>query len=631
MLLLSILPLFFCSVLAIRSDGGSSFAEELSLTPLPNGHLHTNFNFNITSSEFASQSNSSSIISNFNIFPNSLINLLSQTNTKNLSIRFTSGYWNSESWGKLPHDGHTSGGNGLELWAKIEASSKEEAFTNWRFLVNSLSGFFCASLNFIDETITTFPEYSFGNTHDQGIYLLRAALPREPICTENLTPIIKLLPTKGRAGISSLLDGHKLFDSKWVSTSIDLNTIDSHNSQEDSIYYKLVINLNNVFNVPMSLSKIKRPLPKPIPGEELNCDYDKFYDAYHCFPSNVYNEGLSFDLDKIFGRKLKIDEKIGDSKICAYVNKTANGELIPENEKQNWELQGVLSSQNKETGHLLFAYAGLDENNCYSIPNKPEKREEFDYKLELKNSYNNIRISDEDKPKIYVSRSITGYELDKGGFRIVFKNPGDEDIDLIYFESLPWYLRLYLNSLKIVQKSLDQQDTVNNEEIIKDISYVTAIDRQRPAKLEMVMKIPKQSIITVTYSFDKSLLLYSEYPPDANHGFELESAVVTLIKYQESTSTSEPKEFDPYYVLRTSTLLVSLPTPDFSMPYNVIILTSTIMALIFGTVFNLLIKRIISEEDYEKLLEQAPKKNLQYFIALLKSKVKSTFQKSKKD
>ena len=147
----------------------------------------------------------------------------------------------------------------------------------------------------------------------------------------------------------------------------------------------------------------------------------------------------------------------------------------------------------------------------------------------------------------------------------------------------------------------------------------------------MVMKIPKQSIITVTYSFDKSLLLYSEYPPDANHGFELEPAVVTLIKYQESTSTSEPKEFDPYYVLRTSTLLVSLPTPDFSMPYNVIILTSTIMALIFGTVFNLLIKRIISEEDYEKLLEQAPKKNLQYFIALLKLKVKSTFQKSKKD
>lgn len=32
----------------------------------------------------------------------------------------------------------------------------------------------------------------------------------------------------------------------------------------------------------------------------------------------------------------------------------------------------------------------------------------------------------------------------------------------------------------------------------------------------------------------------------------------------------------------TSNVLVDLPTPDFSMPYNVIIMTSTLLALFFG-------------------------------------------------
>lgn len=600
----------------------ASYDEKLSLTPLPNGHLHTNFNFNLTSSDFPNhdldqQENSASIISNFNIFPNSIINLITQTDTKNLSIRFTSGYWNSESWGKLPSDGYTSGGNGLELWATIKANSKEEAYKKWTFLVNSLSGFFCASLNFIDETRTTYPEHAFSRaiqTSDNNTYLLRAALPREPICTENLTPIMKLLPTKGRVGISSLLDGHKLFDSKWVGTSIDVNTFDI---DESNVYYKMVIDLNTVFDVPTVLNKIKRPLPKPIPGEELNCDYDKHYDSYHCFPVNDYSDELSFDFDKIFGKKVKIDKKIGTSEICANVNSD-----------DHWELRGELSSMDKESGHLLFANTDLDSNNCFTLYNNPPKKEEFNLKFNLKNSYNKIQISNSAKPEIYVSRSITGYELDKGGFRIVFKNPTDHDLDLVYFESLPWYLRIYLNTLKISQKS-DQQPingpVLNKTDIIKNISYVTAIDRQRPTKLELWLRIPKNSVITFTYSFDKSLLLYSEYPPDANHGFELEPAVITLIDTFSNQS---------YYALRTAPLLVSLPTPDFSMPYNVIILTSTIMALVFGTVFNLLMKRVISEEEYEKLVASLPaRKNLLQLLILTPiNKVKNTIKsKSKKD
>lgn len=58
-----------------------------------------------------------------------------------------------------------------------------------------------------------------------NLHLLHGTLPREVVCTENLTPFLKLLPCKGKAGISSLLDGHKLFDASWQSMSIDVRPV----------------------------------------------------------------------------------------------------------------------------------------------------------------------------------------------------------------------------------------------------------------------------------------------------------------------------------------------------------------------------------------------------------------------
>lgn len=46
----------------------------------------------------------------------------------------------------------------------------------------------------------------------------------------------------------------------------------------------------------------------------------------------------------------------------------------------------------------------------------------------------------------------------------------------------------------------------------------------------------------------------------------------------------------------TEVLLVPLTTPDFSMPYNVITFTCTVLALYFGSLLNVLRRRIGEEE-----------------------------------
>ncbi len=68
-----------------------------------------------------------------------------------------------------------------------------------------------------------------------------------------------------------------------------------------------------------------------------------------------------------------------------------------------------------------------------------------------------------------------------------------------------------------------------------------------------------------------------------------------------------------FYQLYTETLLINLPTPDFSMPYNVICLACTVVALAFGPMYNITTKRLVKisgEEEQEAGLLQRIKRKL---------------------
>ena len=126
-------------------------------------------------------------------------------------------------------------------------------------MTNALSGLFCASLNFIDSTRTIRPVMSFqpagnhANSTAENLHLLHGTLPREVVCTENLTPFLKLLPCKGKAGISSLLDGHKLFDASWQSMSIDVQPICPADGSECQLQ------ITQTIDMVLDIQRSKRP------------------------------------------------------------------------------------------------------------------------------------------------------------------------------------------------------------------------------------------------------------------------------------------------------------------------------------------------------------------------------------
>ena len=54
-------------------------------------------------------------------------------------------------------------------------------------------------------------------------------------------------------------------------------------------------------------------------------------------------------------------------------------------------------------------------------------------------------------------------------------------------------------------------------------------DRQRPFLLELVARLPPASVTRLSVRFERALLRWLEYPPDANHGFYIGSAVVSAV------------------------------------------------------------------------------------------------------
>ncbi|OTB01890.1 hypothetical protein M426DRAFT_323114 [Hypoxylon sp. CI-4A] len=560
--------ILFWSVALASSD----YYEQLILKPLPQSTVLASFNFrsNTTLSQFEAH--------NFRYFPRSLGQILQHVGTRELHLRFSLGRWDAESWGARPWDGTKEGGTGVELWSWLDAETDEETDRKWRSLTNALSGLFCASLNFIDETRTTRPVMSFQPEGDHpnsslaNMQLLHGVLPREVVCTENLTPFLKLLPCKGKAGISSLLDGHKLFDASWQSMAIDIRPICPSGEE-------CVLQIEQTIDMVLDIERSKRPRENPIPrppaGHDLKCNASKpYHSGDTCFPTD-YAEGQEWALDQIFGKSIKGPCPLTDPDVPPVC------------------VQAPFSRDIFTTAHSTEFKNQNGVSRCYKIPSDPE----FSMILPRMSREGENPRTDADEivqpetPLLYAERTFTGHGYERGGVRTILTNPSpDTEVEFVYMESLPWFMRIYLHTLTT---HIDGVSTPKND-VIKEIYYRPALDRVRGTQLELRMRIPPASTVFLTYDFEKSILRYTEYPPDANRGFDVAAAVITILP---SDSPDAPLARQKTSNLRTTTLLLSLPTPDFSMPYNVIIFTSTAIALAFGGLYNILIRRFVGADE----------------------------------
>ena len=186
---------------------GDHFSEELLLSPLQSGELHAHFKFTTV---HPGDPRNSQDWKHYRLLARPLGEVLATYMVQELSLSLTQGLWRASASGYPVESAPPGAAVSARFLPEVPA---ENVDTAWEGLTNALAGLLCASLNKLDKTTGVSPKHSFQPTGAQGAnlstspsHLRYGLLPKENLCTENLTPWKKLLPCKGRRGLSTLLN-----------------------------------------------------------------------------------------------------------------------------------------------------------------------------------------------------------------------------------------------------------------------------------------------------------------------------------------------------------------------------------------------------------------------------------------
>ena len=309
-----------------------------------------------------------------------------------LKISLTSGLWRHEFWGFPVIDA----GPGAEVYAWFKGDlSEKEVDMQWKRLTGALSGLLCASFNFVDETNTFSPQFSFRpqtNIENSNSSSIRySTLPREIVCTENLTPWKKLLPCDSKDGFTSLLNAQQIYSTNYHSLGLHFRQLCLGTDCKDSILEsKQTVNLVH--------------------------DLQLF-------------GGQDWSIRKLFGQGLN-GACVLSSSSKIYLDVTNKDfQITPEAHRRFISKKG-----GSEHEFIEYDIQSLQKNKMFNLAvvNKKEKT---------------IAISH--PPPLYVKRFLLGTGKERGKIVTQITNSHWASLNIVVLENIPWFVPVYLHSLKL--------------------------------------------------------------------------------------------------------------------------------------------------------------------------------------
>lgn len=395
--------------------------------------------------------------------PRSLTEVITRFQVEELHLTLTEGQWRHHQWGYPVLD--AAPGAELYAWFSPDVADVD---TQWKKLTSTLSGLFCASLNFIDNFNTVTPQMALWpmgavkSGQNVTSQLRYASLPREIVCTENLTPWKKLLPCESSRGFSSLLNSRMIHNTNYHSIGVHVRKIcKSNDCSETQLEIKQTV--------------------------ALVYDYDI-----------INSKDWSFR--KLFGQGLPGACPLSsESKI--YIDITSNGTqpftltLPPDN---------IIVSQRGGSDTKLAVYNIKADGQMINIGAKHNSKPDLPVSI---------------PPPLHFNRYILGYGKEFGGIVTELTNNCWTSINVVLLENAPWWLPIQLSSLRVNGQA--------ESSLVLSQYYSPGRSRQKPYHLELLIKLPPRSTTTVTIDFEFVFLKWQEYPPDANHGFYVGSALIS--------------------------------------------------------------------------------------------------------
>lgn len=163
-------------------------------------------------------------------FPRVLAEVVDEFDVAEMHVALTRGRWDRGAWGHSAAD-DTHGPDGAEMWAKLPVRSDRSTVARWAGLRAALSGLLCASLERLSPSRVS-------RTRDApaGFELWRGTLPRESACVENLAAWVGFSPCRKWAGLGALLRPERVFASEYHSLALRVTRGTSGTGSRGSLY-----------------------------------------------------------------------------------------------------------------------------------------------------------------------------------------------------------------------------------------------------------------------------------------------------------------------------------------------------------------------------------------------------------
>lgn len=401
-------------------------------------------------------------------------------------MSFTQGRWNYERWGGSdPISTRNAKPPGVELWALFDLPT-EEIDSTWKNLTHALSGLFCASINFL-ESPTAYSSPYWGFLSNNG-NLRYGALPREAVCTENLTPWLKLLPCRDKAGIASLLYRPSIYKGYYHSQRLRLL---SSKSKGIILEQTLTVVLQPNSYTSSLLSSSDAQLQ---PSWSLS----------QLFKKEMTGKCVLAKSSKIF---LELERGLLEKIVEIHDDSWSNSffDLFPSPDREIKELE----NSNGQVGSSLYEYK-VDNSN----ENKP---------LDVGITWKLPLVWSSVHAPFQASRFLMGSGNERGSIAISLQSTQTHDqyfgdlndctVPVIVLQVVPWYVKVYYHTLQI---SIDGKPQTLSD-VIEKIQVTPSEDKLLPGTLEIMLRFPCSMLsATLSLDFDKvyslSLSYFCELP-----------------------------------------------------------------------------------------------------------------------
>lgn len=256
------------------------------------------------------------------------------------------------------------------------------------------------------------------------------------------------------------------------------------------------------------------------------------------------------------------------------------------NVKYRIEINTIVNYDNKEDYFQtknMEACSIYDEAKIFSFNNKNEANSDIFDLLETKimpftylpfiKLQENIRNSTGKKKMLtvekFIAQPVYSFQND-----IIYEiETKEKPIKIFIFEYLPYYFSPMLHQISGYLNFQKNETNFNIETIQSDDFVKTML-------LKFTIEIPENSFYSLKIPIKKLMKSFENYPHDSARGHPLIGTPIIYYLNEKIDSTE-------YKIIHTPNLLMRIPEPDFSMPFNISTYTFVLLGYFYLMIFKI--------------------------------------------